>query len=409
MRSQSKFRERRYAYVYLLNLLIPIAFLSLFPLAQIVIGGVLIAAFGVVYIATFQLKSWRYVLIGLQILLMMILIGYFNGGYVWMIFYPVASIAILFEGRQMFIMVGGMIVLFIAENYVLSLFRPYTLADWLLFLAAVIAGIATFYGTIWQKRTISSREQLRAANLHIERLTKVAERERISRDLHDVMGHELSMITLKSQLASKLIDRDPERATSEIGDIENAARQALSRVREYISAMRQMNLAAEWKDAVRLLGAAGIHSDARWGLHWDAEKDLSPLSFLSDSADAGGAQHTLAMCLREAVTNLVRYSGATHCELQLQQADGRLCLKVCDNGSGIRGTVTEQSGNGGNGIKGMRARVASMGGQLTLWSNGELIGASRDASKNPSPWSTGVALVIEVPCQITDETAEVRG
>lgn len=401
-------RNRRYAYVYLLNLIIPVSFLSLFPLHQILIGGAMIAAFAGAYLATFRVKRWRASLVLLQVALMMGLMGYLNGAYIWMIFYPLACIATLFKGRRGLISVAVMTAALLAENFVLSLHHPYAISDWLLILAATVAGIGTYFGMIWQTQMVHSREQLHSAHLEIERLSKVAERERISRDLHDVMGHELSMITLKSQLATKLIDRDADRAKSEIRDIEHAARQALTRVREYISGMRHPDLTAEWHDAVKLLSAAGITCDADSGmaLHQGGRPELE--AQLANGQNLEEPRRVLAMCLREAITNLVRYSGATRCHLKLQQGNGTLSLELFDNGKGVQ-TSNQGQNSGGNGINGMRARVANVGGRFTMWSNGEVVGPGQQGSSTPSPWPTGVALLIAIPCQIACVTEEGHG
>ena len=137
-------------------------------------------------------------------------------------------------------------------------------------------------------------EKLQLAQEEIEHLAKVAERERIARDLHDLLGHTLSLITLKAELARKLVDRDPQRAKQEMQDVEHTSRAALADVREAISGYRGQGLAAELLRARQTLETAGITVDCE-----ASEVPLSP------------AQETvLALALREAVTNVVRHAQA---------------------------------------------------------------------------------------------------
>jgi len=184
-------------------------------------------------------------------------------------------------------------------------------------------------------------EKLRLANEEITHLAKVAERERIARDLHDVLGHTLSVIILKSELAGKLIDRDPERAKAEIGDVERTSREALAEVRNTIRGYRLNSLAAELKQAESTLQLAGVavKSEA-------SELPLTPVQ-----------ESVVALVVREAVTNVVRHAAARNCRVRLANDNGNCLLEVHDDGRG--GLRTE-----GNGLRGMRERVEALGGTL---------------------------------------------
>ncbi len=184
-------------------------------------------------------------------------------------------------------------------------------------------------------------EKLRKADAEIEHLAKVAERERIARDLHDLLGHTLSLITLKAELARKLVDRDPQRAKQEMLEVEQTSRAALADVRQAISGYRGEGLAAELIRARKTLETAGIavNSDI-------AELPLSP------------AQETvLALALREAVTNVVRHAHAQRCNVRLQQQANVCTLEIADNGLGADAPE-------GNGLRGMRERLEALGGSL---------------------------------------------
>jgi two-component system sensor histidine kinase DesK len=200
--------------------------------------------------------------------------------------------------------------------------------------------------------------KLRRAHDEIEQLAKVAERERIARDLHDVLGHTLSLITLKSELAGKLLDRNPEQARREIQDVEKAARDALAEVRQAILGYRAKGLSEEFKQAKSTLETAGIEVELKSG------QVQLPASHES----------VLALALREAVTNVVRHAGARHASLRLERVNGHCELEICDDGRG--GLQVE-----GNGLRGMRERIESLGGTIDR----ETAGGTRIAIQLPMP------------------------
>jgi two-component system, NarL family, sensor histidine kinase DesK len=186
-----------------------------------------------------------------------------------------------------------------------------------------------------------ANQQLYRANEEIEQLAKVAERERIARDLHDVLGHTLSVIILKSELAGKLMDRNPARAGNEIREVEQISRQALSDVREAIRGYRARGLSAELAQAKATLETAGV------AVTCEVEKvTLQPLE-----------ESVLSMAVKEGVTNVVRHAQARTCCLRLEQQNGSCCLAIEDDG---RGGIH----NEGNGLRGMRERVEMIGGSL---------------------------------------------
>ncbi len=176
-----------------------------------------------------------------------------------------------------------------------------------------------------------------------EQLARTAERERIARDLHDLLGHTLSVIVLKSELAAKLADRNPARAAAEIRDVEQISRNALAEVRRAIHDYRGERIADELAGARKALAAAGI------ALH----DEVQPLPLGADE------ERALALGLREAVTNVVRHSRATECRVTVEHIGNVVRLTVADNGIG--GPVTE-----GAGLSGMRTRVAAVGGRVDL-------------------------------------------
>lgn len=189
---------------------------------------------------------------------------------------------------------------------------------------------------------------LREARATVAQLAANEERLRLARDLHDLLGHSLSLITLKSELAGRMLPGKPEEAAQQVADIEQVSRQALVDVREAVSGYRRARLPGELAGAQVALTAAGVTADL------PAEPELTGVAEESESA--------LAWALREAVTNVVRHSGARRCAVELvrrQTLDGPVLeLVVEDDGSG-------GSGEGpGNGLTGLAERLGKAGGTL---------------------------------------------
>jgi two-component system, NarL family, sensor histidine kinase DesK len=178
-------------------------------------------------------------------------------------------------------------------------------------------------------------------NAQVEHLAKVAERERISRDLHDLLGHTLTGIVVRSQLAQRLVARDPGAGATEMAAVEKAAREALSEVRATVSGWRQFDLGAELDAAREALTAAGIE------LVVTRDPDL----VLTPSAESA-----LGLALREGVTNVVRHSRAARCVVALRAENDDVALEITDDGVG--------GGRDGNGLTGMRERMAALGGRV---------------------------------------------
>lgn len=170
-------------------------------------------------------------------------------------------------------------------------------------------------------------------------LALVAERDRVARDVHDVLGHSLTALSIKAELAARLVDVDPARAKAELESIQATARQALAEVRATVGGLRAANLETELAAAPLVLADAGIAT-----------------SLVGAVADTDPRHRALlAWVLRESVTNVVRHAGADSVVIEF----GPRGLSVTDDGSGI-------AGHEGNGVRGMRERVASAGGTLTL-------------------------------------------
>jgi two-component system sensor histidine kinase DesK len=164
--------------------------------------------------------------------------------------------------------------------------------------------------------------------------------------MHDVLGHSLSLIVLKSELAGRLLASQPARAALEIAEIETTARQALAEVRKTISGYRSEGFASELTRASQILETAGVR----------LRRPAKP-PYLTPRHEA-----TLSLVLREAVTNIVRHAGASECSIEVSTARDSTQLVIADDG---RGDIRQE----GNGLRGMRERVRELGGSLSLESN----------------------------------------
>lgn len=250
--------------------------------------------------------------------------------------YAAATLGHVEPTRRAFRIIGLIAGIVVLEAWILE--RAWYNAIWPLFFTIMVGALNVHFAQVHR-----SNARLRLAQDEIEHLAKVAERERIARDLHDLLGHTLSLVILKSELASKLAERDPERAREEIRDVERIAREALAEVRSAVKGYRAGGLQPEVEHARNALGTAGI----------TLECELDAAAQLPAAQEA-----VLCLALREAVTNIVRHSGARHCRMSLQVAEGLATMRVTDDGRGGDAPF-------GSGLSGMRERVEVFGGTLT--------------------------------------------
>ncbi len=184
---------------------------------------------------------------------------------------------------------------------------------------------------------MSANRALRDAHDEIGRLASETERNRIARDLHDLLGHSLTAITVKAGLARRLASRDPQACAREVGEVEDLSRQALADVRAAVSNYREVTLASELARGKELLRASGVTAD---------------LPTATDVIDPTREQ-LLGWAVREGLTNIARHAHATHCTVTLTPS----AVEIADNGVG--GAVSC-----GNGLTGLRERVAAVGGTV---------------------------------------------
>ncbi|KUN05060.1 histidine kinase [Streptomyces yokosukanensis] len=212
-------------------------------------------------------------------------------------------------------------------------------------------GYATFLSSMVTAAILGLSEavrELRAAREELARRAVEKERLRFSRDLHDLLGHTLSVIVVKSEAARRLAARDMDAALGQITDIESVGRQALTEIREAVTGYREGSLATELARARSALAAASVEPVVR--------QSGTPLEPQTEAL--------LGWVVREAVTNVVRHSDAGRCEITVQSGPEQVRLTVTDNGGGTP-VSRPQPGIGGTGLKGLTERLAAAGGSLT--------------------------------------------
>jgi two-component system sensor histidine kinase DesK len=220
----------------------------------------------------------------------------------------------------------------------------------------VIGGFAYASG-----RRVELIQQLRATRRELARTAVAEERLRISRDLHDLLGHTLSVIAVKAELARRMVPVDPARAEREIGEVEAAARRALHEVGEAVTGYRNPSLAGELASARRALTASGIDCAVDAPTDWVLPPEVDTL---------------LAWAAREGATNVVRHSHASRCTFRLSIDASTAALEVVDDGRGLAGTgggdpggtgsgtVRSAGRTGGHGLAGLAERAGRLGGRL---------------------------------------------
>jgi two-component system sensor histidine kinase DesK len=281
------------------------------------------------------------------------LLGYilanFNYSALGYLIFGFFMVAYLVSTRQAIIIIITSICLFLIELSVIG-------AESQTLISMLVPSITLAIIAIFTAYAHKHQLQLRRSQDEILRLATLAERERIGRDLHDLLGHTLSVVALKSELARKLIDRDIDAARAEIAEVERVARDSLAQVRNAVSGIRSTALSAELIAATALLEAQGLK------VKCETENVKLPHD----------RETVLALSLREAATNVRRHSGATGVTIRLRKESSAVVMEVADDGRG--GRIVP-----GNGLNGMRERLDTVGGSLSLWPNpagGTLLRAS---------------------------------
>ena len=281
----------------------------------------------------------------------------FNPGMAVLFVYAAAAAGITEQPRIAFRWFVGLTVLvgvFTVVSTVPMPWRVWTLLPNVLFIWVI--------GLIQMESGARERDaaDLRIRNAHIEHLATMTERERIARDLHDLLGHSLTAVIVRAQLVQGLACAEPGRAGKEAAEIETTAREALQEVRSAVRGWRLATLEGELESARGMLDSVNVALT----VHRDAELAL-----------VSSTEHELALAAREALTNVARHAGASTCHVRIDSAGDDLRMVIADNGSG--GAVPD-----GNGLRGVRERVVALGGSM-----------SRDGS-------VGTTITVSLPLQV---------
>jgi len=304
--------------------------------------ALMVAVFVPLYRASLRTRDQRRLGLLLAALAGLGLVGSLvNAGAGVFVVYAAAMAGRLEPTRRALLAIGGLVAVAGAGLVISPVPMPWRLLAVVPVLVFVLVIGAAGIVEAERERT---QARLRRADEEIERLATIAERERIARDLHDLLGHTLSVVVLKSELAGRLVRSDPARAEQEVRDVEHTARTALAEVRSAVAGYRATGLGAELVNARRALSAAGVDLQAAI--------DVPVLP----------AEHevALALALREAVTNVVRHADAHHATIRAEATSQQVWLEVSDDGRGTQGPD-------GSGLAGMRERAEALGGQVSRY------------------------------------------
>jgi two-component system sensor histidine kinase DesK len=335
------------------------------PVAHVV-GTTAIAVFAVVYIAYFlviralrqqqrqttRLIRWG----GLAVMIALVIVAApaVGEGALGMLVYVGVSAFFMLPPPAAAILVAG----FMLASVVVPLVVPGWHPDYSIAFSIFVSSLAV-WGVV---QIIDRNVQLAAAREEITRLAVNDERNRFARDLHDILGHTLTVVTVKAELAGRLVRLSPERAEAEIADLERLSRQALHDVRAAVAGFRDVTLATELAGARSALSAAAIQADLPRGVD-DVPADR---------------QELFGWVVREGVTNVVRHSGAKRCQIEVTANQ----IEVTDDGRGPTAKDTPgtdqggpawdaASGRPGHGLAGLRERAEAAGGSLTVGRSAE--------------------------------------
>lgn len=304
----------------------------------LVVSAIAVAFFIWLYTQHFYATGRKLIAVSLITLAVSFALAPFGGAWGTFTIYAAAIGANLRPTRQ----AVKLLVFICAALLLFAWIRQLHWSEWAftLFMGVMVGASSILFAQLQE-----SNRQLAESRESARHLAVVAERERIARDLHDLLGHTLTVVAVKADLAAKLVQRDANRAAAEIEDIRTTTRAALADIRAAVTGMRSTTLAAEIAQARYALAAAGVT--------FNYEGGATPLP--------ENVESTLAFLIREGVTNVVRHAGASRCDIRLEHSGDSVVLEVADDG---RGTSARE----GNGVLGMRARVAQLAGVFSLTS-----------------------------------------
>lgn len=342
-------------YVWVVFFILPFYFIFIMrssSLQEVVIGIIMILLFFACYVLSFVSKGWLiYFWSSVQILISITMTLMF--GYVYFALFLAFFIGSI-QNRVGFVTLYAVHLLtsIAVINYGFATLSPILLSQ-LPFVLVCLIGVVLLPVTTYNRNKREKLQgQLEDANKRISELVKLEERQRIARDLHDTLGQKLSLIGLKSDLAAKLVGKNPSQAQAEMIDVRQTARTALNEVRDMVTEMRGTRLEDEIFRVTQILKAAEIE------LILEGDPGMANISLI--------AENVLSMCLKETVTNIVKHSSATTCWIAIKPTATEFVISAKDNGIGIAG------GSGrfkGNGMRGMKERLEFVNGSMEIVSD----------------------------------------
>lgn len=350
---------RLYQHFWLVCLLFPIVSLAQTPPAPV---RLLLAALALVFFtASYTWLMWPHpassearkrsrsraslILFAVLIVLVLVLSLAYGLAFLWLFIGVSAVAGILLPVRSALLAVA--VLMFLPLVISVGTTGGVTGVDWLQLIPLILLVRGLGLDMIGLARLSSALQELHAAREERAHLAVMEERLRLARDLHDLLGHTLSMITLKSELARRLVEQEPAQAVQEMRDVERVARQTLREVREAVAGYRQPRLENELDSARQLLETAGI------ACHIEHSAGVLP-----PAADA-----VLAWTVREGVTNVIRHSSARHCRIRVTSENGTACAEVINDGD-LRALAGDTYVRAGSGLPGLSERVSALGGRM---------------------------------------------
>lgn len=358
-------------YAWIVFCIFPFFFIfrSTTPL-EIVIGLALTLLFFIAYRSSFSTKGWLlYLSVALQISISVWMTYLY--GYIYFSIFLSFLIGNIKRKFSFFVIYSIHLVATIAAVIIGFFTQTELFLSHMPFLIICLIGVILLpFNTYTRNQREALEDQLEEAQIKISQYIIIEERERIARDLHDTLGQKLSLIGLKSDLAGRLIEKNPQAAKIEILDINQTARSVLKEVRELVTNMRGTKLEDELFRINQILKAAQIECTVT------GTPKLVNTPLL--------VENVLSMCLKEAVNNVVKHSSASTCSISIKQSAKETLLKVYDNGQGMGEKVNWSKGHG---LRGMKERLEFVNGTLDIH------------SKNGTTLNIRVPNVIQQPSQ----------
>ncbi|MGM1046482.1 MAG: sensor histidine kinase [Bacillota bacterium] len=371
-------------YILLINLFIPIYFLLREPSSMQWLGFVLLGLFVILFRQFYYTSKWALHIIIAQVAITLILGAVFHPMYTFVGFLIANSLS----KQKLPILISISVLFAIGMGVIVVPYMGYAGPELWIGLLPPLFGVSVMPFIVRASMQYKQMaERLEAATVQVERMAQQEERQRIARELHDTLGHTLSLIALKGEVVEKLVKRQPEKAAREASEIRETARAALKQMRELVTEMKVAYFVDESHHAISLCSAAGIPME----FNYRSVSDPNPTAYVERDVIANISlpltplQETiLAMCFRELITNVVRHSRAASCKVHLDIQEGEVRVSVRDDGIGID---PEQVSTSSNGMAGLRQRLVLVDGRISVSSSS----------------GKGTEITIHIPRTIRDE------